>query len=67
MPDMTRNFDLVGLMPFPADKFAADKMAAAFSSIDQALSVFHAASGQPPLPPLGLTPADRLLATSTAD
>jgi hypothetical protein len=67
MPDMMRNFDLVGLLPFPADKFAADKMAAAFSSIDQALSVFHAASGQPPLPPVRLTPADRLFATSTAD
>jgi hypothetical protein len=64
---MTRNFDLVGSMPFPADKFPADKMAAALSSIDQALNVFHAASGQPPLPPLRLTPADRLVATSTAD
>jgi hypothetical protein len=64
---MTRNFDVVSPMPFPADKLAADKMAAAFSSIDQALSVFHAASGQPPLPPVRLTPADRLFATSTAD
>jgi hypothetical protein len=52
-------------MPFPADKFPADKMAAALSSVDQALSVFNAAFGQPPLPPLRLTPADRLLGTST--
>jgi hypothetical protein len=64
---MTRDFDLVSPMPFPADKFPADKMAAALSSIDQALSVFHAASGQPPVPPARLTPADRLLATCAAD
>jgi hypothetical protein len=63
---MTRNYDLVSPMPFPADRFPADKVAAALSSIDQALSDFHAASGQPPLPPARLTPADRLLGTSTA-
>lgn len=64
---MTRNFDLVGSMPFPADKFPADKVAAALSSIDEALSVLHAAPGQPPLPPARLTPEDRLLGKSAAD
>lgn len=62
---MTRNFDLVGSLPFPADKFAADKVTAALSSIDQALSMLHAASGQPPLPPVHLTAADRLAEKST--
>jgi hypothetical protein len=63
---MTRNFDLVGPLPLPADKFAADEVTAALSSIDQALSMLHAASGQPPLPPARLTPADRLVGMSAA-
>jgi hypothetical protein len=62
---MTRNFDLVGSLPFPADKLAADKVTAALSSIDQALSALHAACGQAPLPPVHLTAADRLLEKST--
>jgi hypothetical protein len=63
---MTRNFDLVGSMPFPADEVSADKVAAALASIDEALSLLNA-SAQPPLPPARLSPADRLLATSIAD
>jgi hypothetical protein len=54
-------------MPFPADEISADKVAAALASIDDAVSLLRAASGEPPLPPARLTPADRLLATSTAD
>jgi hypothetical protein len=63
---MTRNLDLVGSMPFPADENPADKVAAALASIDEALSLLHA-SAQPPLPPARLSRADRLLATSIAD
>jgi hypothetical protein len=63
---MTRNFDLVGSMPFPADENPADKVTVALASIDEALSLLHA-SAQPPLPPARLTPADRLLAKSAAD
>lgn len=64
---MTRNFDLVGSMPFPADENPADKVTAALASIDVALSLLHPASIQPPLPPARLTPADRLLATNATD
>ena len=58
---MTRNFDLVGSLPFPADKVAAT-----FSSIDDALRMLQAPPEKPPLPPAGLTPADRLVEDGTA-
>jgi hypothetical protein len=61
-PAMTRNLDLVGAMPFPADKLVD-----ALASIDQAVSLLQAVSKAPPLPPARLTPADRLLAEIIAD
>ena len=54
---MTRNLDLVGAMPFPADKLVD-----VLTSIDEAVSLLQAVSRAPPLPPARLTPADRLLA-----
>jgi hypothetical protein len=59
---MTRNLDLVGALPFPADK-ANDALA----SIDEAVSLLQAVCKAPPLPPPHLTPADRLLAEIIAD
>ena len=59
---MTRNLDLVGAMPFPADKLSG-----ALASIDEAVSLLQAVSKAPPLPPARLTPADRLLAEIIAD
>lgn len=59
---MTRNLDLVGAMPFPADKLSG-----ALASIDEAVSLLQAVSKAPPLPPARLTPADRLLAEIVAD
>jgi hypothetical protein len=64
---MTRNFDLVGSMPFPADESPADKVTAALASVDDAVSLLRAASGEPPLPPARLTLADRLFGASTTD
>ena len=61
---MTRNLDLVGSMPFPADEISADKVAAALASIDDAVSLLRAASGEPPLPPVRLTATDRLVERS---
>jgi hypothetical protein len=52
---MTRNLDLVGAMPLPADKLSD-----ALASIDEAVSLLQAVSKAPPLPPARLTPADRL-------
>jgi hypothetical protein len=54
---MIRNLDLVGAMPFPADKLVD-----ALASIDQAVSLLQTVSKAPPLPPARLTPADRLVA-----
>ena len=64
IPDaaMTRNLDLVGTMPFPAEKLAD-----ALASIDEAVSLLQAVSKAPPLPPARLTPADRLVAEIIAD
>jgi hypothetical protein len=59
---MTRNLDLVGAMPFPADKVVD-----ALASIDQAVSRLQAFSKTPPLPPAHLTPADRMVAEIIAD
>jgi hypothetical protein len=59
---MTRNLDLVGAMPFPAERLAD-----ALASIDEAVSLLQAVSKAPPLPPARLTPADRLVAEITAD
>jgi hypothetical protein len=59
---MTRNLDLVGAMPFPAEKLAD-----ALASIDEAVSLLQAVSKAPPLPPARLTPADRLAAEIMAD
>jgi hypothetical protein len=59
---MTRNLDLVGAMPFPADKLIG-----ALASIDEAVSLLQAVPKAPPLPPARLTPADRLLAEIIAD
>jgi hypothetical protein len=59
---MTRNLDLVGAMPF-----AADKLTDALTSIDEAVSLLQAVSKAPPLPPARLTRADRLLAEIIAD
>ena len=59
---MTRNLDLVGAMPFPADKFSD-----ALASIDEAVSLLQAVSKAPPLPPARLTPADRLGTEIVAD
>ena len=59
---MTRNLDLVGAMPIPADKLVD-----ALTSIDEAVSLLQAVSKAPPLPPARLTPADRLLAEIIAD
>jgi len=59
---MTRNLDLVGTMPFPAEKLAD-----ALASIDEAVSLLQAVSKAPPLPPARLTPADRLVAEIIAD
>jgi hypothetical protein len=59
---MTRNLDLVGAMPFPADKLSD-----ALASIDDAVSLLQAVSKAPPLPPARLTPADRLVAEIVAD
>jgi hypothetical protein len=59
---MTRNLDLVGAMPFPAEKLAD-----ALASIDEAVSLLQAVSKAPPLPPARLTPADRLVAEIMAD
>jgi hypothetical protein len=59
---MTRNLDLVGAMPFPADKLVD-----ALASIDEAVSLLQAVSKAPPLPPAHLTPADRLVAEIVAE
>jgi len=59
---MTRNLDLVGAMPFPADKLAHT-----LASIDEAVSMLQAVSKAPPLPPAHLMPADRLVAEIIAD
>ena len=59
---MTRNLDLVGAMPF-----AANKLSDALMSIDEAVSLLQAVSKAPPLPPTSLTPADRLAAEILAD
>jgi hypothetical protein len=59
---MTRNLDLVGAMPFPAERLAD-----ALASIDEAVSLLQAVSKAPPLPPARLTPADRLVAEIMAD
>jgi hypothetical protein len=59
---MTRNLDLVGVMPFPADKLAD-----ALASVDEAVNMLQAVSKAPPLPPAHLTPADRLAAEIIAD
>jgi len=59
---MTRNLDLVGAMPFPADKLVD-----VLTSIDEAVSLLQAVSKAPPLLPARLTPADRLLAEIIAD
>lgn len=59
---MTRNLDLVGAMPFPADKLSD-----ALASIDEAVSLLQAVSKAPPLPPAHLTPADRLVAEIVAE
>jgi hypothetical protein len=59
---MTRNLDLVGAMPFPADKLAD-----ALASIDEAVSLLQAVSKAPPLPPARLTTADRLMAEAIVD
>jgi hypothetical protein len=59
---MTRNLDLVGAMPFPADKLAD-----ALASINEAVSLLQAVSKAAPLPPARLTPADRLVAEIVAD
>jgi hypothetical protein len=58
---MTKNLDLVGAMPFPADKLSD-----ALASIDEAVSLLHVVSKAPPLPPARLTPADRLVAEIVA-
>jgi hypothetical protein len=61
---MTRDFDLVPALPFPAAAAlsTADDISAALSSIDAAVSALRALA---PLPPIALTPADRLLADPT--
>jgi hypothetical protein len=59
---MTRNLDLVGAMPFPADKLAD-----ALASIDEAVNLLQAVSKAPPLPPARLTTADRLMAETIVD
>jgi hypothetical protein len=59
---MTRNLDLVGAMPFPADKLVD-----ALASIDEAVSLLQPVSKAPPLPPAHLTPADRLVAEIVAE
>ena len=59
---MTRNLDLVGAMPLPADKLVD-----ALASIDEAVGLLQALSKAPPLPPARLTPADRLVAEIIAD
>jgi hypothetical protein len=59
---MTRNLDLVGAMPFPAERLAD-----ALASINEAVSLLKAVSKAPPLPPARLTPADRLVAEIMAD
>ena len=57
---MTRDFDLVGSIPF-----RADSVETALSSIQNALGVLRTTSDKgPPLPPVRLTPADRLLGES---
>jgi hypothetical protein len=65
---MTRDFDLVAAMAFPAADagsipLPADNVAAALSSIDAAVGALRVT---PPLPPAALTPADRLVAETTA-
>ncbi|HKA81783.1 MAG TPA: hypothetical protein VKD43_17215 [Xanthobacteraceae bacterium] len=59
---MTRNLDLVGAMPLPADKLSD-----ALASIDEAVGLLQAVSKAPPRPPAHLTPADRLVAEIVAD
>ncbi len=65
---MTRDFDLVPALPFPAAApsiaSTADDISASLSSIDAAVSALRALA---PLPPPALTPADRLAADPSAD
>jgi hypothetical protein len=60
---MTRDFDLVPALSFPAAaRSTADDISAALSSIDAAVSALRALA---PRPPTALTPTDRLLADPT--
>jgi hypothetical protein len=53
---MTRDFDGVGPMPFQAERLEA-----ALSSIQDALTVLRVPSCKPPFPPARMTLADRLV------
>jgi hypothetical protein len=61
---MTRDFDLVPALSFPAAAApsTADNISAALSSIDAAVSALRALA---PRPPASLAPADRLVADPT--
>ena len=63
---MTRDFDLVPALSFPASAApsTAENISAALSSIDDAVSALRALA---PRPPAALTPADRLIAEPTTD
>jgi hypothetical protein len=62
---MTRDFDLVPALSFPAaTRSTADDISAALSSIDAAVSALRALA---PHPPASLTSVDRLTAEPTAD
>ena len=61
---MTRDFDIVPALSFPAAApSTADNISAALSSIDAAVSALRALA---PRPPASLTPGDRLTADPTA-
>jgi hypothetical protein len=61
---MTRDFDLVPALSFPAAAAlsTADNISTSLSSIDAAVSALRALA---PHPPASLTPADRLTADPT--